>query len=216
MGVKNRCKFWDGRMVWRRPWAKKFIDRQNFSSTRWYKKWTHFFTMCPLFIWPTSSWLISIKLSDAVRESISSDLLRFFFTKWHLPTIWKERSPQILYWQTTFSSLGHVVSNMSTLYLLVNEKKVIVVLKMPVNDSLTLSIFILYVFNVGERILSTILVHTMHNPLAKSNPSSMGKGVVFMTSRVRWCFFSGVFFEKLSKKRLENVLSPFSVLTLAK
>ena len=46
---------------------------------------------------------------------------------------------------------------------------------MPVNDSLTLSIFILYVFNVGERILSTILVHTMHNPLAKSNPSSMGK-----------------------------------------
>ena len=74
---------------------------------------------------------------------------------------------------------------MSTLYLLVNEKKVIVVLKMPVNDSLTLSIFILYVFNVGERILSTILVHTMHNPLAKSNPSSMGKGVVFMTSRVR-------------------------------
>ena len=72
---------------------------------------------------------------------------------------------------------------------------------MPVNDSLTLSIFILYVFNVGERILSTILVHTMHNPLAKSNPSSMGKGVVFMTSRVRWCFFFRTFLWKIKQKK---------------
>ena len=76
---------------------------------------------------------------------------------------------------------------------------------MPVNDGLTLSIFILYVFNVGERILSTILVHTMYHLPKVGNPSS-GKGGGFhvMSGDV----FSGFFFEKLSKKKLWKMFSP--------
>ena len=131
--------------------------------------------------------------------------IRFFFAKLCLPSILKECTPLTLCWQTTFSSLGHV-SNMSTYYL-VDEKKVIVVLKMPVNDGLTLSIFILYVFNVGERILSTILVHTMYHLPKVGNPSS-GKGGWF--SRVRWCFFR-VFLWKIKQKKGWKMFSLYSL-----
>ena len=96
---------------WRRPWAKKFIDRQNFSSAGWYKKVDTFYSQYVSTFCMTEKWYINFCSGIFLLKICTC------------PQFLKEQLPQILHWQTTFSSLGHVVSNMSTLYLLVNEKK---------------------------------------------------------------------------------------------